>query len=263
MAALIAPALVLALPIADTGLAILRRGLRGLPVFRPDRKHIHHRLLKLGLSRQRAVLLLYAISSVFLLMAFGVFWSQGRLLPILLGCAFLIFLIAGGTLSFSREWFDVPGVLARAMEARKETVYVQALGQWFELEADRADSIEALWSDFQFLARKADFARVKLTLPDGERTWESGGPAGAEPGLRAVHKLNVDGPVTLELAALPDQMSANVFEQLSEIMAELWHKAALRWHQLNQLPVRFDSRLQAGHPRLAETRRNGVAKGRS
>jgi UDP-GlcNAc:undecaprenyl-phosphate GlcNAc-1-phosphate transferase len=46
IAALTAPLLVLALPIIDTALAILRRGLRGLPLFRPDRSHLHHRLLE-------------------------------------------------------------------------------------------------------------------------------------------------------------------------------------------------------------------------
>ncbi|HPC62552.1 MAG TPA: MraY family glycosyltransferase, partial [Verrucomicrobiota bacterium] len=47
IAALVAPLFVLALPIVDTGLAILRRGLRGLPVWRPDRQHIHHRLIQM------------------------------------------------------------------------------------------------------------------------------------------------------------------------------------------------------------------------
>ena len=57
-AALVAPLFVLALPILDTTLAILRRGLRGLPIFRADRRHLHHHLLQMGLSRRRVVLLL-------------------------------------------------------------------------------------------------------------------------------------------------------------------------------------------------------------
>src|SRR5256712_11407677 len=39
VAALVAPLFVLALPIVDMLLAIMRRSLRGLPIFRPDRKH--------------------------------------------------------------------------------------------------------------------------------------------------------------------------------------------------------------------------------
>src|SRR5437867_2793106 len=45
VAALIAPLFALALPIADVLLAIFRRWLSGLPIFRPDRKHIHHQLI--------------------------------------------------------------------------------------------------------------------------------------------------------------------------------------------------------------------------
>ena len=62
----------LALPIADVSLAILRRGLRGLPIFRPDRKHIHHRLAQLGLSPLRVVLILYGLSLLFLLYVWDV-----------------------------------------------------------------------------------------------------------------------------------------------------------------------------------------------
>jgi UDP-GlcNAc:undecaprenyl-phosphate/decaprenyl-phosphate GlcNAc-1-phosphate transferase len=76
LAALTAPLFVLALPILDTALAILRRGLRGLPIFRPDRRHIHHHLLSMGLSRRRVVLYLYAVTLVFLLMGFAAFWSH-------------------------------------------------------------------------------------------------------------------------------------------------------------------------------------------
>ena len=57
--ALLVPVVALGLPIADTLLAILRRALRGKPLFSADREHIHHRLLALGLSHRQAVLVLY------------------------------------------------------------------------------------------------------------------------------------------------------------------------------------------------------------
>ncbi|MGB0290244.1 MAG: undecaprenyl/decaprenyl-phosphate alpha-N-acetylglucosaminyl 1-phosphate transferase, partial [Opitutales bacterium] len=55
LAALLAPMLALALPIADVGFAMLRRAVQGLPVFRPDRGHIHHRMVQAGLSRRGTV----------------------------------------------------------------------------------------------------------------------------------------------------------------------------------------------------------------
>jgi len=48
------PVVVLALPITDTLLAILRRAIRGQPITQPDSKHIHHRLLALYSRRYRA-----------------------------------------------------------------------------------------------------------------------------------------------------------------------------------------------------------------
>ena len=62
--AILVPVVALGLPIADTLLAIIRRALRGRPLFSADREHIHHRLLALGLSQRQAVLVLYATCGV-------------------------------------------------------------------------------------------------------------------------------------------------------------------------------------------------------
>lgn len=61
--ALIVPMIALGLPIMDTALAIVRRYLRGVPIFSPDRGHLHHRLLDKGLSQKQVVLLMYAITA--------------------------------------------------------------------------------------------------------------------------------------------------------------------------------------------------------
>ena len=53
--------LVLGVPIIDTFYIIVRRLSRGRSPFSPDRGHIHHRLLDLGLSHTQTVLLIYAI----------------------------------------------------------------------------------------------------------------------------------------------------------------------------------------------------------
>lgn len=62
--ALIVPIFALGLPILDTTFAIIRRYLGGKPIFKPDRGHLHHRLLDLGFSQRQAVLLMYVISGV-------------------------------------------------------------------------------------------------------------------------------------------------------------------------------------------------------
>lgn len=62
--ALIVPILALGLPILDTIFAIIRRYRNGVPIFKPDRGHLHHRLLDLGFTQRQAVLLMYIFSSL-------------------------------------------------------------------------------------------------------------------------------------------------------------------------------------------------------
>ncbi|HXJ36082.1 MAG TPA: MraY family glycosyltransferase [Candidatus Eisenbacteria bacterium] len=57
---LMAPILALGIPIMETMLTVLRRLLVSASIMQADRDHIHHRLLALGLSHRRAVLVLYA-----------------------------------------------------------------------------------------------------------------------------------------------------------------------------------------------------------
>jgi UDP-GlcNAc:undecaprenyl-phosphate GlcNAc-1-phosphate transferase len=65
---LVLPLAVLALPLGDLTLAVIRRLRRGQSPFAPDREHLHHRLMALGHSHRRTVLLLYFWSAV---LAFG------------------------------------------------------------------------------------------------------------------------------------------------------------------------------------------------
>ena len=47
-----------------TTFAIVRRWLGGQPIFKPDKGHLHHRLLKRGYSQKQAVFLMYVISAL-------------------------------------------------------------------------------------------------------------------------------------------------------------------------------------------------------
>ena len=62
--AVLVPVIIMGLPIADTLVTIARRGIgrlesHGRGLFMADRNHIHHRLLAMGFSHRRAVLILY------------------------------------------------------------------------------------------------------------------------------------------------------------------------------------------------------------
>lgn len=57
------PLSALALPLLDTGLAIGRRWLRGVPLSSADSRHIHHRLLAVGFTHRASVILLYCVAA--------------------------------------------------------------------------------------------------------------------------------------------------------------------------------------------------------
>ena len=63
------PVVALGLPVLDTSLAIVRRFLRGQPIFSADANHIHHRLLGLGHSPKQVALLLYGACALLALSA--------------------------------------------------------------------------------------------------------------------------------------------------------------------------------------------------
>lgn len=58
---LLLPIVVLGVPIMDTLFAIVRRFLNKKPIFAADKDHLHHRLLKMGLSHTKAVLVVYGV----------------------------------------------------------------------------------------------------------------------------------------------------------------------------------------------------------
>ncbi|MER8231742.1 MraY family glycosyltransferase [Streptomyces sp. NPDC101490] len=65
---LVLPLTIIAIPMADLVLAIVRRTWKGQSPFAADRGHLHHRLLEVGHSHSRAVLIMYFWSA---LIAFG------------------------------------------------------------------------------------------------------------------------------------------------------------------------------------------------
>lgn len=59
-----APAIALCVPFLEIAVSVCRRFLRGQPVFGPDRRHIHHRLLDRGLTPKRVAFVLYGAAGI-------------------------------------------------------------------------------------------------------------------------------------------------------------------------------------------------------
>lgn len=87
------PFLILGLPIFDTVTAFVRRTLKGKNPMKPDRGHVHHKLIDLGFSQKQAVAILYTLSAILGLSAV-VLTTSGELRAVLL----LLAVIAAGAI---------------------------------------------------------------------------------------------------------------------------------------------------------------------
>ena len=65
---IVLPISILVVPFADLVLAVIRRTRAGRSPFAPDKEHLHHRLLEIGHSHRRAVLIMWLWAG---LIAFG------------------------------------------------------------------------------------------------------------------------------------------------------------------------------------------------
>jgi UDP-GlcNAc:undecaprenyl-phosphate/decaprenyl-phosphate GlcNAc-1-phosphate transferase len=99
--------LVLGVPIIDTFWVIVRRLSRRHSPFTPDRGHIHHRLLDVGLSHRSTVLLIYAICTML------------GLVSLLASAEAVLYTFLGAVVAFGLALF----LIARPREALESTTY--------------------------------------------------------------------------------------------------------------------------------------------
>jgi UDP-GlcNAc:undecaprenyl-phosphate GlcNAc-1-phosphate transferase len=84
---LLLPFVILVVPFADLLLAVARRAKAGRAPWSPDKQHLHHRLLELGHSQRRAVLIMYFWSALFGAGVVALSVTKGPLVVVSLGGA--------------------------------------------------------------------------------------------------------------------------------------------------------------------------------
>lgn len=254
LAALIAPVLALALPICDVAFAIVRRGLKGLPLFRPDRGHIHHRLIAAGMSRERTVLFLYGISLIALIAGLLAFAAQGRYLPIFLGAAFVVLLFAVRGQKLSPQ--DLSRRLNESLQVRTETKNALLLSNWLVAEVERMDSGEHLWSDYRFVLKKMGFCRAELVLQGERHHFYIPNTAHDQEELLWHEARHIPNAGTLDLYAEKDNMTERQFSIIADLAIEAWTKAATRWNTLNDEAIHFKAEAKPVDSYRAQKARN-------
>jgi len=87
------PILVLAVPIFDTGFAIVRRLMSGKSPFAADKLHLHHRILNRGLSHKQTTCILYAISLVLGIISIISMKLDPFVVPFVFGATVIVFIL--------------------------------------------------------------------------------------------------------------------------------------------------------------------------
>jgi UDP-N-acetylmuramyl pentapeptide phosphotransferase/UDP-N-acetylglucosamine-1-phosphate transferase len=100
---LLLPLLILSLPLADMSAVIMGRVSEGHSPFYPDRRHLHHRLLRVGFSHRRTVVLIYAFTQWLVALALVLANAELRFLWLALATAVLIGVVIACRRSLTRE----------------------------------------------------------------------------------------------------------------------------------------------------------------
>ena len=156
------PFLVLGVPILDTGLAVIRRRiLERRSVFTPDRNHLHHRLLDLGLRQRTVVIVIYAVTAisasvgVFMLTAEGG-WSVG-----LLAIGLLLLFSMFGCLH-SRRYCEILRALKRNLAIAREARTDRRNFENAETRMRESGSYRAWWETVCAMGEKMGFLSIEL-----------------------------------------------------------------------------------------------------
>ncbi len=161
--ALLVPFIALGLPIFDTTLAILRRWSRNLPISAADRQHIHHRLLAMGLTHRRAVLVLYVACAALGAAALLISAGRGAMTLIVVGSLALLAFVcirAMGTLRLN----DLVGRLSRDWATGRRSAQARVAVEKARHLIRSAPDVTAAWNACRdaFCAMDLDHAELQV-----------------------------------------------------------------------------------------------------
>lgn len=172
---MIAPVLALGLPITDTLLAVFRRSMAGMPLFSADNDHLHHRLIKRGLSHRQAVLVLYGISFALAAAALLSVFIRGR------GGAWLILGLAvlGGIFMRALGYLNWPRTEVRQRNRELRT-HIRSMCAAIR----QTDDLPSIWRALEPVRELLPVASIELEVGNECLSWN--GATGAAAGLARV-----------------------------------------------------------------------------
>jgi UDP-GlcNAc:undecaprenyl-phosphate GlcNAc-1-phosphate transferase len=261
------PVVSFGLPILDVGIAVVRRFLSGKPLFHGDFEHIHHKLLKRGLSQREAVLILYGVSALFGVLSLALLHG-GEVIALVLvvlgvgvcvGVQQLRYQEFSELRSVVRRAVSQKQIIANDLQIRRATESLRACTDVSTLCRILTDALKPMdfdgfsfqlpasaWFPESFPTPLAREPRGKLgcswTLPDSmEPTWELKleliSTSGDKCGFFFVRRQSTGRPLLLDINLLSDGFHA--------ALADAVHRTIIEVHPHEQDASQMETSIKA------------------
>ncbi len=263
------PALALGIPILDTALTMVRRGvLQRRSLFSAERGHVHHRLMDLGVGHRDAVVILYAVTLACAGVGAAAWVSNSPVGKTLFATVHPVILIGFFAIVGSLRVGDIASAFRRNRDISKLTNQYRHTFDEMQLKFIAARNFDGWWSEVCEALTRLDFVSLSLPLTNRDGsirtlTWNREQPAPSAPTLNVsvpISQRRVGGPLraevevsaqgSLELAGRRVTVFARLMEENSLASLPEVRKGAagnLKWtfNGLSAIP-RMDSTIKPG-----------------
>jgi UDP-GlcNAc:undecaprenyl-phosphate GlcNAc-1-phosphate transferase len=161
--ALALPAVGLGLPIFDTAFSILRRYLNRWAITSPDRGHLHHRLLDMGLRHHQVVIIMYVITALAAGLGMFMMVTRGGGALVIFFCVTLLLLLvfrAVGAIRLRETIARIKYIKAISKEAAEDARIFQEI----QLAFRQAVSFKRWWQVVSDAVEKEELFDLCLTV---------------------------------------------------------------------------------------------------
>jgi UDP-GlcNAc:undecaprenyl-phosphate GlcNAc-1-phosphate transferase len=167
---LLGPVAIFAIPFFDSGMAILRRKLTGRSIFSTDRGHIHHSLMRWGLSHRGLLLMINLLCAITAGGALIGYMMNNQLVALISTLSVLSCLVASRAFGYSElqllsnrlYHFCGSFVPSRNSTGLDQQPKVQGRRHMVRFQGNR--SWETIWNAYIEFADKHDLAKISLDL---------------------------------------------------------------------------------------------------
>lgn len=172
------PFLVLCMPILDTSFVVIcRRVLDRRSIFSPDRSHLHHRLLDLGLRQVTVVVIIYSVTIISASVGILMLTAKGSLAFVLLALGLLLLLTMFACLQYSRIRNILKALKRNWLMARRVKTKIHIF-ETAQVKMHQSGSFDEWWDTLCEMGEEMRFSSIKLydSLDGGcvrKHVWET------------------------------------------------------------------------------------------